>query len=92
MKERCVDTREHVDIPLTIRVEKILESRYPRHARPSSWDERRDGKDIVLTPDGKTITLWSDGQQSPPQPGWEIVLREYEPGVGYTWTLYGMNQ
>lgn len=77
------------ELPARLRVVKLLESRYQSGSRPLSWDERRAGVDVILTEDGKTIRLASDGQQSPPQPGWTILVSDGNT-EGYTWTLYGI--
>ena len=78
------------ELPARVRVVKLLESRYPSGSRPLSWDERKAGIDTVQSEDGKTIRLASDGQQSPPQPGWTILVSAGSP-QGYQWTLYGIS-
>ena len=75
-----------------VRVASIISSRYPDGFRPASWDERRDGVDLVRTIDGKELRLMSDGGQSPPKPGWEILLTEGDAHHGFRWTLYGITQ
>ena len=77
------------ELPARVRVVKLLESRYQSGSRPLSWDERKAGVDVVVAEDGKTIRLASDGQQSPPQPGWTILISDGTP-EGYQWTLYGI--
>ena len=42
--------------------------------------------------DGSTITLLSDGQQSPPKAGWVVLLYEGSEQDGYRWTLYGIKR
>lgn len=76
--------------PLKVSVCKLVSSRYPTHQRPESWDERRAGVDVVETLDGKVLKLWSDGQQSPPKEGWELMITENAPDGAYRWTLYGL--
>lgn len=76
-------------LPRRVLVQEIVKSRYARDSRPASWDERVAGTDVVRTSEGLVLQLTSDGQQSPPQPGWEILLRDGD-AEGYSWTLYGM--
>lgn len=57
--------------------------------RPFVWDERCDGVDKIETTEGEVIELWSEGMQSPPKPGWVILLRE-QGAEGYAWTLYAL--
>lgn len=59
-------------------------------ARPLSWDERVDGVDVVKTVGGDSIKLFSSSMQSPPKPGWVILLTGGNSTDGYTWTLYGI--
>ncbi|RMG42821.1 MAG: hypothetical protein D6719_05360 [Candidatus Dadabacteria bacterium] len=77
-------------IPVRIKVKEILSSRYNNNKRPLSWDERKDGNDIVRSEDGRILNLFSNGQQSPPQPGWVILIKGGDADKGYNWTLYGM--
>ncbi len=86
-------------LPATIRVNELLSSRYDalyatgeleRGSRPFSWDDRTEGIDVVRCEDGREIRLLSDGGQSPPHPGWVLVLRGGDADAGYSWTLYGM--
>lgn len=77
-------------LPVCVQVDSILSSRYPGNERPLSWDDRRDGIDTIRTKDQKTLRLLSDGGQSPPQPGWSILISEGDASQGYKWTLYGM--
>ncbi|NBW39367.1 hypothetical protein EBR25_00020 [bacterium] len=90
--------------PRIVRIEEALESRYSAGIRPLSWDDRRAGFDKVRTADGEELTLLSGGQQSTPQPGWEILLTAEEAVDAtelnipsergkiacYAWTLYGL--
>lgn len=73
-----------------ITVKSLLSSRYTSGRRPSNWDERIPGFDKVLTTDGEEISLMSNGQQSPPQPGWTILLTGEKEEGSYSWTLYGI--
>ena len=77
-------------LPATVMVSDVVTSRYPVNKRPALWDRRKAGVDVVRTSDGQVLKLWSDGQQSPPSPGWTLVLREGDENRGYSWTLYGI--
>ena len=70
----------------------LVSSRYPSAKRPESWDDRVDGTDVIKIDEGegRTLRLFSDGGQSPPQPGWVIQLISKDEGKGHRWTLYGM--
>ena len=76
-------------LPRRIIVKQLLQGRYP-DGRPHNWDFRVDGRDRVLTTDGETIELASLGQQSSPQPGWEILLTDKDSNGRCRWTLYGI--
>lgn len=52
----------------------VVRARYSAGSRPLSWDERKDGLEIVRTVDGEEVVLFSSGQQSSPAPGWELLL------------------
>ena len=79
-------------IPFRDSVEELISSRYDSFEgqKPGSWDARSEGKDVVRLKSGKTVTLFSDGGQSPPKPGWIILLTDGNPSDGYNWTLYGI--
>jgi|GEM_PF-1434729 len=82
-------------LPVRIRVSELVSSRYgrggdPADARPVSWDNRLAGVDVVKTETGLTLKLFSDGQQSPPQVGWVLLLGSGDSEQGYGWTLYGI--
>lgn len=79
-----------IKIPHRVRVAEIVSSRYPDNRRPFSWDQRREGIDIIRTADGSLLNLMSDGGQSPPQNGWEIMLTRPVEGNAFAWTLYGL--
>jgi hypothetical protein len=79
-----------IDSPQRVEVSEIISSRYPDHVRPVSWDLRKAGFDLVKSSGGQTIKLVSDGGQSPPHPGWVILLTGGDASSGYSWTLYGM--
>jgi hypothetical protein len=73
-----------------VQVQQIISSRYQHNLRPARWEQRLDGVDVILTTEGKEIRLMSDGGQSPPQIGWEIMITgEVSTGL-YSWTLYGL--
>ncbi len=84
-------TTESVDtLPILLKVDSLIESRYSNNERPLSWDNRKSGVDVILTPDGKKLKLQSDGGQSPPKRGWSLLLTNGDPKNGYAWTLYSM--
>ena len=81
---------DQVSFPFRVTVEEVISSRYSDHRRPSSWDERKAGLDIVRTTEGSVLRLLSDGGQSPPKSGWTLIVSEGEPEQGFRWTLFGM--
>lgn len=71
----------------------MLKGRYPNGIKPLSWDERYAGIDIIIDDQGAQIPLYSEGDQSTPQAGWEILINgcKGDPVDGpYTWTLFGV--
>jgi hypothetical protein len=58
--------------------------------RPLFWDDRKEGLDIVRSASGEEVRLHSTYMQSPPKPGWVIVLTGGDRESGFTWTLYGI--
>jgi hypothetical protein len=60
------------------------------HERPVLWDDRREGLDLVRAAHGEVVKLYSSYMQSPPKPGWNILLTGGDAVHGYTWTLYGI--
>lgn len=82
------------EIPVLKLVKRVTSSRYQNieNVRPESWDLREEGRDIIETEDGLTLCLWSDGGQSPPQPGWKIMISDGDSSTGYHWTLYGLSR
>ncbi len=68
----------------------LSESRGGATQRPLSWDERREGIDVIRTVSGETVKLYSSAMQSPPQPGWVVLITGGSGETGYTWTLYGI--
>lgn len=77
-------------LPRSVVVKRLLEQRYTSGKRPSNWDERRGGFDVVESVDGETVNLLSDGSQSAPKEGWSIVLTAGDEQTGYSWTLYSL--
>lgn len=75
-----------------VRVESIVASRYGGAERPDSWDERIGGIDVVVIEGGETLKLNSTPMQSPPKPGWVLMLTGGGSEEGFAWTLYGMPQ
>lgn len=78
------------EVPAQVTVQQLVESRYRSGKRPSSWDGRVAGIDTVKTTEGQLIKLKSDGQQSPPEAGWTLIVTGGDAREGYTWTLYGL--
>ena len=81
-------------LPRRVIVQEVLEARYEPGERPSSWDARGPGVETVRTRDGELVKLLSNGGQSSPASGWELLLTKEsangaEPAA-YEWTLYGI--
>ena len=76
-------------LPRRITVTNVLSSRYAPGQRPVSWDERTEGEEEVETEESGAIRLNSNGGQSSPAPGWELLLTTLTP-KGYEWTLFGI--
>lgn len=79
-----------------IKVQKVISGRYPDHIRPLRWDDRTAGVEKVLSTSGEEVVLYSNGGQSTPESGWEILLIDTvhvaEAGTAaQTWTLYGIS-
>jgi len=88
-------------LPARIQVQELISSRYGDAykagdgfddglPRPLSWDARIEGVDVVRSVEGATIKLASSAMQTPPQPGWVLVLTDGSSERGFHWTLYGM--
>ncbi len=77
-------------LPVRIKVQEIVSSRYENGKRPLNWDLRKSGEDVVKSTDGKTLKLFSEGGQSPPQKDWVILVNKGDSSSGYTWTLYSI--
>ena len=77
-------------LPQRVVVKSLQKSRYLDNERPQSWDERCAGIDIIATEDGLVMSLLSDAGQSPPKPGWILILTSGDSHGGFRWTLYGL--
>ena len=87
-------------LPKKISVKEVVSSRYEVGQRPTSWDDRRSGLEVVKTEQGEVVNLYSNGGQSSPHAGWELLLIERldhslesektSSVPAYTWTLYGL--
>ncbi len=81
--------------PCRVTVKSVVSSRYGDNlkqgeSRPLSWDQRKEGRDIIISESGENIPLFCDGGQSVPQPGWVLLLTDGDTNLGYRWTLFGM--
>jgi len=81
--------------PARVQVLELVSNRYETlpdksAARPADWDRRLSGIDRVKIASGEVIPLYSSAMQSPPRPGWVLVLTGGSESDGYTWTLYGI--
>lgn len=71
--------------PRRVKIKSVIRSRYEARGdgrftsgtKPLSWDQRLAGIDEVLTETGETLKLFSNGGQSTPAPGWELLLTGY---------------
>jgi len=88
LNETEFDSIEH--FPARFTIAEVRSLRYTDNRRPQSWDKRLAGNDVVTTVDGKILRLFSDGGQSPPSPGWVILVSGGDSERGYLWTLYGI--
>lgn len=84
------------EFPSKVEVAELVRGRYPEFpsggVRPVKWNARKAGQDIVKLTDGREIILASDGQQSPPAPGWVLMLTGGNSQSGFLWTLYGITE
>ena len=82
--------------PKRIVVKEVLKSRYQPGQRPVSWDKRVAGVESIVSFEGEEIDLYSNGQQSSPDVGWELLLTKDNEGEkgeeGVCWTLYGVSK
>ncbi len=75
--------------PRRVKIKSVLRSRYESRgdgrflsgSKPLSWDERISGVDEVLTENGERLELFSNGGQSTPAPGWELLLTGYAGSI-----------
>ena len=82
-------------LPRRVVVSQVLSGRYAPGSRPVSWDERKEGVEAVLTADGQTLRLYSNGGQSTPSENWELLLTKENldaTGATFSWTLYGISR
>lgn len=89
----AVSTSQTVVPPCRVQVERLLSSRYsaqPHVERPQDWEARRSGLDEVEIVGGATIRLASSPMQSPPKPGWILMITGGDADNGFVWTLYGL--
>ena len=84
-----------LELPTRVVVQSVVSSRYEPGERPISWDDRREGIEVVAITGGEQLQLYSSGGQSTPAPGWEVLLTEATQGTdqqaAYSWTLYGIH-
>lgn len=81
-----------MQLPRRVKIKEVVQGRYPTD-RPISWDHRKSGVELVRSAEGETLKLFSNGGQSTPQSGWELLLmREVMVGgdSALEWTLYGL--
>jgi hypothetical protein len=83
--------------PARIEVTELLSTRYDsavghNRTRPMEWGERLAGVDVVRVSGGHTVKLKSSAMQSPPKPGWVLMLTDGNDSEGYAWTLYGLSR
>ena len=85
---------EAKDLPRRVTVKEVISGRYPAGERPYSWDQRYAAAETVVTVDDEELVLISNGGQSTPSSGWELLLTEEvmtEDGQkGIAWTLFGL--
>ncbi len=91
-------------LPRRVIVKEVLDCRYSPGQRPLSWDKRYPGVEGIVTTEGESVTLYSNGGQSSPRPGWELLLLkpadstpeqsvdEDVPSGAISWTLYGIKK
>ncbi len=85
-----MSARSRDELLKKVTVAEIVSSRYVSGQRPDQWERRAPGSDVVRLSDGSVLNLLSDGGQSPPQPGWTIMLTGGDSAQGFRWTLYGI--
>jgi hypothetical protein len=81
-------------LPRRVVVTRVISGRYQPGTKPDSWDSRSPGIEEIESGESERIILYSDGGQSTPSPGWDILLTGTElmeqGKVGFRWTLYGI--
>ena len=88
-------------LPLRVKVKEIVKSRYQPGARPVSWNDRLDAIEQIKTDKGELLNIFSNGGQSSPAPGWELLLTRQIPSnnlshlpdgsdSAFEWTVYGI--
>jgi hypothetical protein len=91
----AVFSSSSVVAPCRVQVERLVSSRYSdglASSRPQDWDGREAGVDVVEILGGSHIRLLSSPMQSPPKPGWILMLTGGNEGQGFLWTLYGISR
>lgn len=83
---------QSMEFPHRVVVEHLVSSRYRCGRRPQSWDLRVEGIDVIRNSAGEELRLLSNGQQSPPKPGWTLILTSGDSSGGFRWTLYGISR
>lgn len=79
--------------PCRVQVARVVSSRYSGQSvveRPQDWEARKGGIDEVEIIGGATIRLASSPMQSPPKPGWILMITGGDADNGFVWTLYGL--
>lgn len=88
-------------LPLRVKVVEVVKSRYQPGARPVSWNDRLGAIEQIKTEKGEVLNIFSNGGQSSPAPGWELLLTTQIPsnnvnhlpdgsGPAFEWTVYGI--
>ena len=82
-------------LPKRVLVSQVLAGRYAPGSRPVSWNDRKEGIESIITSEGDTIQLFSNGGQSTPSKNWELLLTKADrssPDPTFSWTLYGVKR
>lgn len=69
-----IEQNQGSHLPRRVTVTEVLRSRYSPGQRPLSWDERHPGIEEVVVDSGERLALFSNGGQSSPAVGWELLL------------------
>jgi hypothetical protein len=89
----AVSSSQTVVPPCRIQVQRLVSSRYSGQShidRPQDWEARRAGPDEVEIVGGAIVRLSSSPMQSPPKPGWILMITGGDADSGFAWTLYGL--